>query len=140
MACPTSRMLAAMAFLSRPISTTFMIISSKLISPFPSLSSASNEACASSFRDGPRTSSMSSWYRASFPSTTNDIHNLFANASEDRVFSNASTTTECADVGLKTCLPVISEAILPNIEVTLSPMRPTSPMIRNGVADPLLCG
>lgn len=131
-------MLAAIAFLSLPISTTFMIISSKLISPLPSLSRAENAASASSLLAGPRTSSISSRNSASFPSTTKDIHSRLANASEDLVFSKASTTTECAELGLKTCLPVISEAMFPNTEVTLSPIRPISPINLNGVADPLL--
>jgi hypothetical protein len=34
---------------------------------------------------------------------------------------------ECAEVGLKTSLPAISEAMLPNADVTLSPKRPMFP-------------
>ena len=45
-------------------------------------------------------------------------------------------TMEWAELGLKTCLPVISDAMLPNAEVTLSPILPTSPMILRGVAEP----
>ena len=67
--------------------------SSKLMSPFPSPSSATKASSASSPLAGPRTSLISSGYRASFPSTTNDIHNRFAKASDDLVFSRASTTS-----------------------------------------------
>ena len=80
---------------------------------------------------------MSSIDRASLPSTTKDIQMRRARASDDRSFSRASTTMEWAELGLKTCLPVISEARLPKTEVILSPKRPTSPIKRMGVTEPV---
>ena len=127
-----SFMLLAMAFLSLPMATTLRTISSRLMSPFWSASMASKHSSASWRWAGPMTSTTSSSERASRPSTTKDIQMRRAMASDDRTFSSASTTTECAELGLKTCLPVISEAMLPKADVILSPRRPTSPTRRMG--------
>ena len=110
----TSCMLVAIDFLSRPNSVTVKIISSRLMSPFPSRSRAVKHSSASTWRLPPRTSRISSWNSEFLPSTTKDIQRRLAKASADRFFSKASMTIEWAEFGLKTFLPVISCATLPN--------------------------
>ena len=121
---------------SRLNSHTVSIISSKLTSPLLSRSKQAKHSSASASRPTPSTSLMSSSYSASFPSTTKDIHNRLAKASDDTFFSKASTTIEWGASGLNTCLPVTSCAMLPKAAVSLFPNRPTFWTNRIGVADP----
>lgn len=108
MAWSTSCRLFTMDRRSRPNSHTVRIISSRLTSPLWSRSKQSKHSSASASLPAPSTSLMSSSYNVSLPSTTKDIHNRLAKASDDLFFSNASTTIEWGASGLNTCLPVTS--------------------------------
>ena len=125
-----------MALRSRPISHTARIISSRLTSPFPSLSSTWNTSSASVWRCSHSTSTTSSWYSALRPSITRLNQTRLARASLDARFSSASTTTEWLEVGLKTSLPVTSWAMLPKAAVIWSPTRPAWASSFMGVAAP----